>query len=103
MATEMFLKGLLASTAGLTDYEARTEIGHNLQEALNKCLALNPQSELSMIQQEIGHFPAIGERYKGAEIPARQLWKGYGVAQFSRNCIGSDAYGRDCRKTIRFD
>ena len=40
MATEMFLKGLLASTAGLTDYEARTEIGHNLQEALNKCLAL---------------------------------------------------------------
>lgn len=101
MATEMFLKAFLASRGGLSEEKARSEIGHNLQVALNRCLALDPQSELRAILPELTHFPSLGDRYKGTERPVKELWKAYGVAQFSGTALVRTLTGRDCRKTMR--
>jgi hypothetical protein len=65
MATEMFLKGFLAFKTGLTDTQARTEIGHDLEAGLNRCLAFEPNSDLKAISGDISIFPTIADRYKG--------------------------------------
>jgi hypothetical protein len=46
MATEMFLKAYLAGKIGLTEKEAKDKIGHNIEKALDGCLAVDNQSEL---------------------------------------------------------
>jgi hypothetical protein len=76
MAAEMFLKAYLAARSGLTESEAR-QIGHNLEEALNRCLSANPNSDLQAIRSSLIVFPDIGDRYKGIDRPLGILWKAY--------------------------
>src|SRR5205085_1795401 len=67
MATEMFLKAFLAAKVGLTEKEARKKIGHNLEEALNRCLAIDNQSELQAMRSDLNCFPEVRDRYKGTD------------------------------------
>jgi hypothetical protein len=100
MATEMFLKAFLASKAGLTDEEARHKIGHNLEKALNMCLAVDKNSELQVIRSGLSLFPEIADRYKGTDKTPIELWHGYGIAQVTGTTVVRSLTGRDVRKTL---
>ena len=100
MATEMFLKAYLAATSGLTENGAK-QIGHNLEDALNRCLSANPQSELKVIRSSLIVFPDVGDRYKGIERPLGILWKAYETAQSVGTTICRSLTGRDVRTTMR--
>lgn len=101
MSTEMFLKAFLAAKAGLTEQEARKKIMHDLEEALNRCLAFDPTPELRTIQPYLSVFPDIGDRYKGTDRPPRDLWRAYAIAQSAGTTVARMLSGRDVRKTIR--
>ena len=96
MATEMFLKAFLAYKAGLTEREAK-KIGHNLEIGLDKCLEIDPCSELRSVRSELTCFPSIHDRYKGLEKSPRELWRAYRVAQFTGAAIVRSLSGRDSR------
>lgn len=100
MATEMFLKTFLANKTGLTDAEARRKISHDLEKALDKCLAIDSTSELAAIRPELSVFPEIHERYKGTDKTLRDLWCGYRVAQFTGVTVIRSLSGRDARTTM---
>jgi len=99
MATEIFLKAFLSSKASLTEDEAKKKIGHNLEEALRRCAAVDPKSELLSIRPDLGVLPAINERYKGSEMPLGVLWRSYEIAQFIGTTVCQSLTGRDTRKT----
>jgi len=101
MATEMFLKGFLASKAGLTENESKSNIGHNLSKALDMCLDIEQHSELQVIQSDLTLFPEIADRYKGTNKSAIELWHGYGIAQFTGATVIRSLTGRDVRRTLR--
>ncbi len=100
MATEMFLKAYLAITLGLTQSEAR-QIGHNLEEALNRCLSANPNSDLQAIRSSLIVFPDVRDRYKGIDRPLGILWKAYETAQSVGTSVCRSLTGRDLRPTMR--
>jgi hypothetical protein len=100
MATEMFLKAFVAAKAGLTEEEIKNTIGHNLVKALNKCLTVDAQSELQTIQQDLGVFPHIGDRYKGTAKASSDLWIAYRTAQFIGATVTRSLSGRDVRTTM---
>lgn len=101
MSTEMFLKAFLAAKAGLTEKEAKDKIKHDLEKALNRCLAFDAKSELQAIQPDLNVFPDIGDRYKGTDKPPRELWRAHAIAQFTGTTVARTLSGRDVRKTIR--
>jgi len=100
MATEMFLKAFIASKAGMTDAEARKQIGHNLERALDKCLEIDPQSELNAIRSALGTFPEIAERYKQTDKTLWELWRMYGMAQYSGVTVVRGLSGHDSRSQL---
>jgi hypothetical protein len=101
MATEMFLKAFLAGKGALTEKEAKDKIGHNLEKALDRCLAVDSQSELQGVRPDLNVFPEIGDRYKGTNKMPRELWLAYGTAQFVGTTVVRAFTGRDVRKTLR--
>jgi hypothetical protein len=101
MATEMFLKAYLAAKVGLTEKEAKDKIGHNVEKALDRCLAVDNQSELQIIRQDLSCFPEIGDRYKGTDKKQSELWQGYQIAQFAGTTAVRAFTNRDVRKTLR--
>ena len=103
MSTEMFLKAFLAAKAGLTEQEAKDKIKHDLEKALNRCLAFDTTSELKVIQPLLNVFPDIGDRYKGTDKPPRDLWRAYAIAQSVGTIVTRTLSGRDVRKTIRMN
>ncbi|MBA2734372.1 MAG: hypothetical protein H0U54_16030 [Acidobacteria bacterium] len=101
MATEMFLKAFLASKSGLTEKKAKDKIGHNLEKALNMCLDVDGNSELQVIHLGLPLFPEIKDRYKGTDKTLKELWHGYGIAQFTGTTVVRSLTGRDVRKTLK--
>jgi len=95
MATEIFLKAFLSSKASLTEDEAKKKVGHNLEEALRRCAAVDPKSELLNIRPDLGVLPAINERYKGSDMPLGVLWRSYEIAQFIGTTVCRSLTGRD--------
>lgn len=100
MAAEMFLKAFLAAKAGLTDVDARKRIGHNLETALNECLAVDAKSELQAVRPDLQRFPDVGDRYKGTERAPSELWVAYSAAQFIATTVVRALTGRDSRQTM---
>jgi hypothetical protein len=100
MATEMFLKGYLAMRAGLTEPEAK-RIRHDLAEAVNRSLSIDPTSELRLIVNDLHVFPDVGDRYKGTEPQLGLLWKAYEIAQFTGTTVCRSLTGRNVRTTMR--
>ncbi len=103
MSTEMFLKTYLATKDGLNENGAKNKIGHDLEKALDACLAVDPNSELKIIRSSLKIFPRIEDRYKGIERPPKELWSAYAVAQFVGATVVRTLSGRDVRKTIKLD
>jgi hypothetical protein len=101
MATEMFLKAFLAGKAALTEKEAKDKIGHNLEKALDRCLVVDNKSELQSVRSDLHSFPEVGDRYKGGDKTPRELWLGYGTAQFVGTTVVRAFTNRDVRKTLR--
>jgi hypothetical protein len=100
MASEMFLKAFLAVKSGLTEEEAKRRIGHNLDEALTRCVSAEPESELSTIKPSLNVFPDVGDRYKGTDQPLGILWRAYEIAQFTGTAICRSLTRRDVRATL---
>ena len=103
LATEIFLKAFLAARAALTEAEAKKKIGHNLAEALRRCAAVDPKSELLTIETSLDVFPDIGERYKGTDQPLGVLWRAYEITQFTATTVCRSFTRRDVRKTLRIN
>lgn len=100
MATEMFLKAFIANQTAMTDAEARKQIGHNLEKALDKCLEIYPQSELQNIRSALDEFPDVAERYKETDKTLWELWRMYGMAQFSGVTVVRNLSGHDSRPPL---
>ncbi len=100
MATEMFLKAFIAYNTGMTDAEARKQVGHNLEKALDKCLEIDPQSELIAIRPALSIFPEIAERYKETDKTLWELWRMYGMTQYSGTTVIRTLSGHDLRKQV---
>jgi hypothetical protein len=98
MATEMFLKAFITHKTGMTDIEARKQIGHSLEKALNKCLEIDPESELIAIRSALSSFPEIAERYRETDTTLWELWRMYGMAQYSGTSVVRALSGHDLRK-----
>ncbi len=103
MSTEMFMKALLAAKNGLTEKDAKNNIGHDIEKALTACLAVNSNSELQTILPNLKVFPGIEERYKGTYKTPKELWRAYAIAQFVGTTVVRSLSGRDVRKTISID
>jgi hypothetical protein len=101
MATEVFLKAYLAVKSGLTEEEAKRKIGHDLDEALTRCVSIDPKSEFLTIKASLNVFPDVGDRYKGTNQPLGILWRAYEIAQFTATTICRSLTGRDVRGTLR--
>jgi hypothetical protein len=97
MATEMFLKAFIANKTGMTDAEARKQFSHNLEKALEKCLEIDPKSDLYTIRSALGEFPEISERYTETEKTLWELWRMYGMAQYSGVTVVRSLSGYDSR------
>jgi hypothetical protein len=102
MSTEMFLKTFLAAKDGLNENGAKNKIGHDLEKALNACLAVDPNSELKIICSSLKLFPRVEDRYKGIERTPKELWSTYAVAQFIGATVVRTLSGRD-GQTIKGD
>lgn len=100
MVTEMFLKAYLAVNSLMTENDAK-RIGHDLDEALNRCLALTPRSELRSLVSKLNIFPDVSHRYKGGEQPLGILWRAYEIAQFTGTTVCRSLTGRDVRSSMR--
>jgi len=98
MATEMFLKAFIVYKTGMTDTDARKQLGHDLSKALDKCLEIEPQSELIAIRSELSLFPEIAERYTETDKTLWELWRMYGMAQYTATTIVRALSGHDLRK-----
>lgn len=80
LAVEMFFKSYIALKNGLTEKEAKS-IGHNLNKGLNKFIEVSGYGHWEEIREKLDVFPEIHERYKPQDIPLRQLWNGFVIAQ----------------------
>ena len=100
MATEMFLKAFIANRTGMTDAEARKQISHNLEKALDKCMEIDPHSELDTIRSALTEFPEISERYKETDKTLWELWRIYGMAQYSGVTVVRNMSGYDSRSQL---
>ncbi len=96
LATEMFFKSFLTQHAALDDAGARS-ISHNVGEGLKQCLAHSPQSDLRMLTGRIGALPKIGQRYVPLDVPLKDLWQAYSLAQFAGAVVVRSFTGRACR------
>jgi hypothetical protein len=85
----------------MTEKEAKDKIGHNTEKALDRCLAVDSQSELQAIRSDLSCFPEIGDRYKGTDKTPGELWQGYQIAQFAGTTVVRAFTDRDVRKTLR--
>lgn len=72
LAVEMFFKCFLAQYTGLDDASAR-KIGHDLDEALRRCLAHDAKSDLRVLVGKLGALPKIGDRYVHRNRPLNEL------------------------------
>ncbi|MBM4066765.1 MAG: hypothetical protein FJ266_14190 [Planctomycetes bacterium] len=103
MSTEIFLKAFLASKVELSEKDAKNKIRHDLERVLNRCLAVDANSELKAVIPNLKLFPGIEDRYKGTDKIPKKLWCAYAIAQFVGATVVRSLSGRDVRKTIRID
>jgi len=95
MATEMFLKSFISYKTGMTDDEIRKQLSHNLEKAVDKCLEIDPRSELTAIRPALDLFPKIDDRYKATDKTLWELWRIYGMAQYSGAAVVRALSGPD--------
>lgn len=100
LGTEMFLKSFLAHHTASSEKKLREEVGHNLDEALARCVAHSPQSDLRVLAGQFGNFPAIGERYAARDRTLGELWTAYSLAQVAGSCVVRSFTDRDVRRSI---
>lgn len=77
MSTEMFLKAFTAPKIGLSEKDAKDNIGHDLTKALAACQSVDANSELKAILTNLKVFPDIADRYKGFHKTPKEHWRAY--------------------------
>ena len=81
MCVEKFLKGYLACLGGLDPKTAQNDIKHDLNEALTRCIEIDPNSSLKKISDSLSIFPEIKDRYEGNERAMVELWNALRISQ----------------------
>lgn len=81
MAVEMFLKATLIVANNWDENEIKNKIGHNLIKAAQEAFNSTQSQEIKVIEKFLSFYPEIHERYAGNDWKARDLWKGYCIAQ----------------------
>lgn len=101
MAAEIHLKAFIALKRGLTEDEAM-KFSHHIDKLLQECAKIAPQSDLARIPAAgaLAAFPAIRERYTGANLPPAQLWHAYRTAQCISAAVVRYCSGRDIRPQV---
>jgi hypothetical protein len=80
LAVEMFFKSYIALKKGLSEKEAKS-ISHNLNTGLDKFIEASGYDHWEKARETLTIFPEIHDRYKPQEIPLKQLWEGFSLAQ----------------------
>ncbi len=99
MSLEIFLKAYLSVKENLIDTDLRKQIGHNLDTAIDRCIA-NGLSELTQIKPKLVLFPQVQGRYEAPELTFGVLWSAYKLAHKTGTTILRDLTGRDMRGSI---
>lgn len=80
LAVEIFFKSYIALKNGLTEKEAKS-ISHNLKNGFDKFIEVSGFKHWESLREELDIFPEIQERYKPQDIPLKQLWNSFIIAQ----------------------
>lgn len=99
MATEKFLKSMLALEGRLTRSEA-INLSHNLTAALDALLENPPNASLERIRPILETYPGVSARYEKITSDAHQLWKYISVAQELATEICHRYTDRNCAAQI---
>lgn len=81
MSVEMFLKATIIMANNWDEDTIRTKIGHNLVRAAQEAFNSTQNQDIKAIEKYLSFYPEINERYSGRDWKARDLWKGYCIAQ----------------------
>jgi hypothetical protein len=100
MSVEIFSKAYLAAKDNLTDSDLRRQIGHNLETAIDRCIAKG-LNELTYVKDRLHIFPEVQSRYEAPERSLGELWTAYRLAHITGTTILRDLTGRDTRKFIK--
>lgn len=100
MSVEMFLKAIVVLKNGWSEAEIKRKIGHNLIAAGQEAFSCTQSKEIQEIGKKFSFFPEIHERYSGKEWKARDLWKGYCIAQVVAATFTRLHSQRDTRQQI---
>jgi len=100
MAVEMFLKAILIITNNWSEDQIRKKIGHDLAIAAQEAINSTQSQEIKAIEKYLSFYPEIHERYAGKDWKARELWKGYCIAQAVAVAFTRLHSDRDTRQQI---
>jgi hypothetical protein len=99
MAVEIYLKCLLITRAGWDESRVKA-LGHNIEKAMDECIALALAGEFILLRPMLTIFPPVTARYTGAEEPVRKIWEAYCIAQATAAMVVRILSGCDSRRQI---
>ncbi|MCM8797048.1 MAG: hypothetical protein NC923_04130 [Candidatus Omnitrophica bacterium] len=100
MAVEMFFKAIIIIATGWNEDKVRKKIGHSLIVAAQEAFNFTQSKEIKEIEKKLSFYPEINERYAGKDWKARELWKGYCLAQVVATIFTRLHSDRDTRQQI---
>lgn len=99
MSVEIFLKAFLSEKENLTDKDLQKQIGHNLEKAIDRCIAYG-LTDLNLVKNKLHIFPEVYSRYEAPERSFGELWTAYRLAHITGTTILRDLTKRDIRTSI---
>lgn len=99
MATEIFLKAFLVLKAQFSEREVRA-FSHHLDKLLSKIREIDAVHDVLHIEKELAAFPTISDRYTGAELTVRALWRAYEVALHAAAAVVRSFTDRNLRSAV---
>lgn len=100
MAVEMFLKAILIIANNWDEDNIKKKICHNLVRAAQEAFNSTHSQEIKAIEKYVLFYPEINERYAGKDWKAKDLWKGYCIAQAIAATFTRLHSDRDTRQQI---
>jgi hypothetical protein len=96
MATELFVKALLAEKAGYSDMQLK-DLGHDLDKLFEHADAICPANEVRTLRGLTSVFPRIDERYFGQDLKPDQVGNSLSTCQMAATTVIRQFTDRDSR------
>ncbi len=99
MGCEIFLKFFLVHRLKLTDDELKKR-SHRIDDLARECFKVVPLAEFDFIAKGAAAFPAVSDRYTGAEKSMVEVFDATYLAQLAAATVCRQVTGEDCRGSI---